>query len=83
MSTDKKSDKLDETNFRETAQKIIAKYVEMTLLVDALLWAQVIGFYNNALDEAANAARMRDLEEITKAVQEGVGQPTRAAKAGP
>jgi len=42
---------LNETNFREWAQRVITKYVEMGLAVDALVWAQIIGLYNEALDK--------------------------------
>ena len=45
----KKDDSLNETNFRDYAQKMIAKYNEKGMFVDAMLWASVIGHYERAL----------------------------------
>lgn len=62
MKTKKDSGKIDASNFRETAQKIIAKYFEKGMLVDALLWAEVIRLYNVALDDAAYEQSMCEFE---------------------
>jgi hypothetical protein len=42
---------LDETNFREWAQRMIEQYVSKGMVIDSLVWARIIGLYNEALDK--------------------------------
>lgn len=42
---------LDATNYRATAQRIIERYEKIGLIVDALVWSQVIAHYEAALKE--------------------------------
>lgn len=48
----KKSDNIDETNYRNTAHRMVAKYEEKGMIVDALLWAHIVGHYETALKKA-------------------------------
>ena len=57
MSTDTT---LSESNYRDFAKRIIEKYSEKNMIIDALLWAQVIGFYEAALENAAFEQSMRE-----------------------
>lgn len=42
---------LDVTNYRAAAQRIIERYEKIGLIVDALVWSQVIAHYEAALKE--------------------------------
>jgi hypothetical protein len=53
MSTD---ESLTGSNYREIAQKCIAVYQKKGLALDCLLWSQIIGYYEAALQEAKPAA---------------------------
>jgi hypothetical protein len=43
------SKKIDETNYREVAQQAIRKYEEKNMVIDAIIWSTIIGFYETAL----------------------------------
>lgn len=45
-----KSVEIDKSNFRETAQAAIKKYQDKGMILDALLWARIVGLYEKALD---------------------------------
>lgn len=44
------NDTLNETNFREFARKAIEKYEQKGMLIDAMLWGAIIGYYERALE---------------------------------
>lgn len=63
MSKEALGESIDASNFKETAQRIIAKYNEKGLIIDALLWSAIIGYYNAALhDDGAYEQSMREFE---------------------
>jgi hypothetical protein len=43
---------LTKDNYREVAAAAIQKYAEQGKPIDSLLWSAIIGFYNDALEEA-------------------------------
>jgi hypothetical protein len=58
------SDTLDQSNFREFAQKAIAAYDKKGMIVDEMLWAGIIGQYD------AEAERLRSaLTKLYQAVK--------------
>lgn len=50
---------IGENNFREVADRAIEQYQKKGMIIDALLWAKLIGHYNAALDAAK--ARITEL----------------------
>lgn len=40
---------IDETNFREHAQRAIKKYGEKGMILDAMVWGRIVGLYEDAL----------------------------------
>jgi hypothetical protein len=50
---------LSDENYRRFAQKAIEKYSEKGMLIDSMMWAQVIGRYEAAL-LARQAAQVND-----------------------
>ena len=42
---------LDETNYREFALKVIGKYAERGMFVDAEIWRQIVELYERALEK--------------------------------
>lgn len=44
------SSTLDATNYRLWASKVIAKYNQKGMMIDAMLWSQIIGYYERALE---------------------------------
>lgn len=57
-------DSLNETNFRETAQRAIVAYDKKHMIFDSLLWSSIISYYDRALDkltaELASARKKLD-----------------------
>jgi hypothetical protein len=51
------SEVLSDENYRRFAQKAIEKYAEKGMVIDSLMWSQVIGRYEAAL-LASQAARV-------------------------
>lgn len=52
------SEELDKSNYREFAKKAIQKYLDKNMLVDAMVWSKIIGFYeaeNKRLNDAINS----------------------------
>lgn len=54
------SDKIDDSNFRETARRAIEAYDKKGLVYDAILWSTIIAFYNDALDKAQASATVEE-----------------------
>ena len=50
--TKRTTDILDATSYREVAQRAIKTYEKKGMLIDGLMWGQIIGFYEEALKEA-------------------------------
>jgi len=46
---------LDKTNFREAAQNAVSAYHKRGAILDALFWATIIRFYEEALAEKEKA----------------------------
>jgi hypothetical protein len=44
-----KDENLNEKNFQIFAQKAIEKYLEKNMLIDGMLWGQIIKYYNKTL----------------------------------
>ena len=50
---EEKDEEIDETNFREYAQKAIKNYSDKNMMVDVLFWGHVIGLYERAMAKLA------------------------------
>jgi hypothetical protein len=57
---------LDKTNFRDFARRTIDSYAAKGMLLDAILWGQIIGHYENALDEGCPECSAQ--EEAARAI---------------
>ena len=53
---------LDETNFKEFAEKAIAKYAENDMPIDKMLWSCIIGLYNKEIATLQTTIREREKE---------------------
>ena len=52
---------LDENNFRAFAKQAIQKYFDKGMLVDGMLWGQIIAHYEKALEATGAHGRVIDL----------------------
>ena len=52
MVKNKKDDNLNENNFQIFAQKAVEKYMEKGMMLDGMLWGQIIKYYNKALSKS-------------------------------
>lgn len=57
MVKNKKDDILNENNFQIFAQKAVEKYMEKNMMIDGMLWGQIIKYYNKALSESKGIKR--------------------------
>jgi hypothetical protein len=52
MTKNKKDDNLNESNFQVFAQKAVEKYMEKGMMIDGILWGQIIKYYNKTLSKS-------------------------------
>ena len=52
MAKIKKDDNLNESNFQVFAQKVVEKYMEKDMMLDGMLWGQIVNYYNKALSKS-------------------------------
>lgn len=64
MSKTKKLGTLDETNFREFAKAAIASYEKKAMVVDAMVWGQIIGHYERALGQKKPRREMSNAHRL-------------------
>jgi hypothetical protein len=78
MAKNKKDDILNESNFQVFARKAVEKYMEKGMMLDGMLWGQIIKYYNKALSQALTAKEAREMIEKFKKDIEGhdfTGEP--------
>jgi hypothetical protein len=50
------TDELNASNYQDFARRAIDKYHEKGMMVDALLWSKIIGYYNTEISKAQTDA---------------------------